>query len=68
MTKYKCRLKVIFAEKEIKQGEFAKKIGVSPAGMSAIVNNNSLPTFSVLWNICEELGMDFREIWKKTEE
>jgi putative transcriptional regulator len=64
---YKCRLKVIFAEREIQQGEFAYKIGLSAAGMSSLVNGRSLPSFPVLYRICEELDMDFREIWIKKE-
>lgn len=66
--KYKCRLKVIFAEREIQQGDFAKKVGLSPAGISAIVNNRSLPSFPVLYRISEELQMDFREIWIRLDD
>jgi len=62
---YRCRLKVIFAEREIHQGEFAKKIGVSSGALSAIVNNKSFPSFKVLYSISEELNMDMREIWIK---
>jgi DNA-binding XRE family transcriptional regulator len=64
---FKCRLKVIFAEREIQQGEFANRIGLSPAGISSIANGHSLPSFPVLYRICEELDMDFREIWIKKE-
>ncbi|MBB6446429.1 helix-turn-helix domain-containing protein [Bacillus benzoevorans] len=62
---YKCRLKVIFAEKDIRQGEFAEKLGISAAALSAIKNGKSLPSFPVLYRICEELDMDMREIWAK---
>ena len=62
---YKSRLKVIFAEREIKQKDFAQKIGISDAGMSAIVNSHAMPSFSVLYRIVEELEMDIREIWIK---
>ncbi|MEK4606531.1 helix-turn-helix transcriptional regulator [Geobacillus sp. FSL W8-1251] len=64
---FKCRLKVIFAERGIKQGDFAKKIGISQAALSAIVNNRSLPSFAVAYAICEELGMSIHEIWIKKE-
>jgi len=60
---FKCRLKVIFAERDIAQGEFADRIGVSAAAISAIKNSHSLPSFPVLYRICEELDMDMREIW-----
>ncbi|MCU9614062.1 helix-turn-helix transcriptional regulator [Caldibacillus lycopersici] len=60
---FKCRLKVIFAEREIGQGEFAKKIGISEGAMSSLTNSKSGPSFRVLYKICEELDLDFREIW-----
>lgn len=62
---YKCRLKVIFAEREIQQGEFAKLIDVSPAALSLITNSKSLPSFPVVYKISEELDLDIREIWIK---
>ncbi|MBG9585606.1 helix-turn-helix transcriptional regulator [Cytobacillus firmus] len=65
---FKCRLKIIFVMRGIQQGEFAKKVGLSPAGISAIVNNRSLPSFPVLYRISEELQMDFREIWIRIDE
>lgn len=61
--KYKCRLKVIFAEREIRNGEFAKRVNISPAAMSAIVNNKSLPSFAVTYSICEELELGISDIW-----
>jgi putative transcriptional regulator len=64
---FKCRLKVIFAERGIKQGEFAEKIGISSGALSAIVNNRSLPSFPVTYAICEELGLHINEIWIKKE-
>jgi len=64
---FKCRLKVIFAEREIKQGEFANKIGLSPAAISSIANSHSLPSFPVVYRILEELDLDMREIWIKKE-
>jgi putative transcriptional regulator len=67
VMQFKCRLKVIFAERDIKQGEFAEKIGVSLGTLSAIVNNRSLPSFPVAYAICEELGMTINEIWIKKE-
>ncbi|WP_096224909.1 helix-turn-helix transcriptional regulator [Geobacillus sp. FJAT-46040] len=64
---FKCRLKVIFAERGIKQGDFAKRIGISQAALSAIVNNRSLPSFQVAYAICEELRLPINEIWIKKE-
>lgn len=65
--KFKCRLKVILAEKEISHGEFAKKIGISASALSTIINNKSLPTFSVVYRICKELDMGIEEIWSLIE-
>jgi putative transcriptional regulator len=60
---YKCKLKVILAEKEIKHGDFARKIELSPAALSSIVNNKALPSFETLYKMCEELSMKPQEIW-----
>ncbi|PKG22367.1 transcriptional regulator [Niallia nealsonii] len=62
---YKCRLKVILAEREIKHGDFAKVIGISTGALSSIVNNNSFPSFKVVYRISEELDLDIRKIWIK---
>jgi putative transcriptional regulator len=68
---FECRLGVIFAERKIKQKEFAKKIGVSSSTLSLIKQGKQYPSFHVVYAICEELNMDVREIWirkqKKTE-
>jgi putative transcriptional regulator len=60
---FKCRLKVILAEKDIKHGDFATRIGMSTSAFSLVVNNRGLPSFEFLYKICEELDMDPREIW-----
>lgn len=61
--KFKCRLKVILAEKEIKHGEFANKVEMSSAAFSLIVNNRALPSFESSFKISNELNMDIRDIW-----
>jgi putative transcriptional regulator len=65
---FKCRLKVIFAEREITQEEFAKKIGITGSALSGIVRGRTLPQFETLYNICEELNLDIKEIWVKVDE
>jgi putative transcriptional regulator len=65
--KFKCKLKVILAEREIKHGDFAKVVGVSPAGLSSLVNNKSLPSFESAYQISEALEMDIKEIWIRPE-
>jgi putative transcriptional regulator len=62
---YKCRLKIIFAEREIKQTEFAKKVGIANNTLSQIVNNRVYPSFEVLMRIVEELELPVGEIWIK---
>lgn len=65
---YKCRLRVILADREIKHGEFAKSVNMSSAAFSSIVNNHSLPSFDTTYRICEELDMAMKDIWIKVEE
>ncbi|WP_158738613.1 helix-turn-helix transcriptional regulator [Alteribacillus sp. YIM 98480] len=68
MTGYKCRLRVILAEKEWRIGEFAKRVNISKSAMSNIINNHSVPSFDVTYRILEELDMSMQEIWEKREE
>lgn len=70
---YRCRLKVVLAEMDIKHGEFAERIGIDKSTMSAIVNNKSLPKFETLYDILEELrkvdpSIKLNEIWMKKNE
>lgn len=65
--KFKCRLKVIFAERGIKQNWLAERIGISRATLSLLMNNKSLPTLSVAYRIAEELDLNVMEIWVKEE-
>lgn len=62
---YRCRLKAILAERKTNLGIFADRVKISKAALSLIVNDKSLPSFPVLYRICDELDMDFREIWVK---
>lgn len=63
----KCKLRVILAEKEIKHGEFAKRVGISQASLSSLVNNRSLPKFEAAYKIAQELKMPIEEIWIRKE-
>ncbi|MEK0285903.1 MULTISPECIES: helix-turn-helix transcriptional regulator [Bacillaceae] len=65
--KYKCKLRVILAEKEIKHGDFAERIEVSKTTMSNLINGRTLPTFDIAYKISEKLNMDIREIWIKND-
>lgn len=65
--KLKCRLRVILAERELKQGELAEKVGISATTLSALVNNRNLPTLPVAYQIAEALGMRIEDIWIKED-
>lgn len=65
---YKCRLKIIFAEREIKVGEFAEKIGVSRTALSSIINNRTLPSFETIFNIEKELNLRMIDVWTAGEQ
>jgi putative transcriptional regulator len=60
----KCKLKVIFAERGLKQGHIAKKIGVSQTTLSLIMNNKTVPTLPVAMRIAKELDMRIEDIWQ----
>ncbi|QWH60215.1 XRE family transcriptional regulator [Bacillus mycoides] len=60
---FKCRLRVIFAEKEIRQKEFSKRIGISQSTLSSLVNNTKLPTFPTAYKIAKALNMHIEDIW-----
>jgi DNA-binding XRE family transcriptional regulator len=64
----KCRLRVIFAEREIKQTEFAKKVGISAGALSALVNGHSLPTLEVAYKIAELLDLPVEQVWVREKE
>lgn len=64
----KCRLKVIFAERNIRHGEFAAAIGLSQGALSSLVNGHSLPSLPVAYRISEELNLNVMEIWKRENE
>ncbi|MBZ4222488.1 helix-turn-helix transcriptional regulator [Bacillus wiedmannii] len=61
--KFKCRLKVIFAELDIKQGDFAKRIGIDDSTLSSLVKNRTTPRFDTAYRIAQELGKPIEEIW-----
>lgn len=58
-----CRLKVIFAERNIRQNDFAEKVEVAPSTLSQLTNNKSLPTLEVAYRIAAELDLNVMEIW-----
>jgi len=59
----KCKLKVIFAERDIKQSVFAEEIGMSRTTLSSLVNNQSLPSLPNAYLIAEKLQLPVEKIW-----
>lgn len=58
-----CKLKVIFAENDISQREFAKRIGISEGTLSLIVRGKSIPTLQVAFKIAKGLDLKVEDIW-----
>jgi len=72
IMKFKCRLKIIFAEEKLKdknftQKEFAKRIGVTDTTLSQIVTGRTLPSFEVAYRIVKELKRPIEEIWSEEQ-
>ncbi|MEX0416905.1 helix-turn-helix transcriptional regulator [Bacillus sp. C30] len=60
---FKCRLKVIFAEKNIKMGDFADSVGINRSTLSLIVNGKTLPNFTNAYIIAQNLKIPIENIW-----
>lgn len=61
----RCKLKVIFAERDIVQREFAGKIGMTPSALNAIVRGKSIPNLHNAYRIAKELGLSVYDIWEE---
>lgn len=59
---YINRLKVVLAEKHMKQNQLAEMVGVAPNTISRICTNDNQPTLGLLWNIAIALNVDVREL------
>jgi putative transcriptional regulator len=62
------RLKVVLAEKEISQKDFAKMLSVDPNTISRICNNEQQPTLRTLRKMALTLDVDIRELLIPTKE
>jgi transcriptional regulator with XRE-family HTH domain len=62
------RLKVVLAEKEISQKDFAKKMSVDPNTISRICNNEQQPTLKTLRKMALALDIDIRLLLIPTKE
>ena len=58
---FKCRLKVIFAEKNIKMGDFADSVGINRSTLSLIVNGKTLPNFTNAYIIAQNLKFQLKK-------
>lgn len=64
---FECRLNVIFAERKIKKGEFADKIGVGRGTLSAWCNDKAVPSLEMAYKVAEELDLNVMEIWQRVK-
>ena len=56
------RLKVVLAEKRIKNKELAQQLGVTEATVSRWCSNESQPSVDHFYGIAEYLDVDLREL------
>lgn len=64
----KSKLKVILAEKGIKNKELADKLGTSPTVVSNWVNGNSFPTTIKLFELAHKLDVKVDELYEYSPE
>lgn len=63
-----CRLKVIFAERNLRQNVFAESVGLSKSALNQLVNSKTNPTLEVAYKIAKELDLNVMEIWVMEDE
>jgi putative transcriptional regulator len=68
MVTIQSRLKVIFAERNIRQNEFALRVEISQTTLSQLVNQKTLPTLEVAYRIAVALDLNVMEIWMLKQE
>lgn len=57
------RLKELLCKRQIKKGDFAKEIGITPATLSNILNEKTEPTLDVALRIADRLGLNITDIF-----
>jgi putative transcriptional regulator len=62
------RLRIVLAEKEVSQKEFAKMLSFNPNTISRICNNEQQPTLKTLHKMAKALDVDIRELLISTKE
>ncbi|WP_342515400.1 helix-turn-helix domain-containing protein [Sutcliffiella sp. FSL R7-0096] len=68
-----CNLRVILAEEKMRNPSFtqkrlAEKINLSRTALNALVNEKSLPSFEVAYNLAKELDRPIERIWVKFDD
>ncbi|AAP26189.1 MULTISPECIES: helix-turn-helix transcriptional regulator [Bacillus] len=63
----KCKLKVILAERMIKQSDIAKIVGITDQTLSLIARGKSEPTLRVAMRIAKTLDLSVEDIWIEEE-
>ncbi|AYF06353.1 transcriptional regulator [Bacillus mobilis] len=63
----KCKLKVILAERMMKQSDIARIVGITDQTLSSIVRGKSEPTLRVAIRIAKALNMRVEDIWIEEE-
>jgi putative transcriptional regulator len=66
--KMKNKLRMILAERKIKKGEFAKKVGITHATLTLIIKEERTPTLQVAMKISRKLDLKVEDIWYFDEE
>ena len=61
-------LRVILAERKIKKGNFAEKVGINRNTLSFIISEKSVPTLEVAMKIARALDLKVEDIWFFEEE
>ena len=59
----KCKLKIILAERMLKQSDPAKLVGITDQTLSMIARGKSEPTLRVALRIAKALDLTVEEIW-----
>ncbi|MEW4236005.1 helix-turn-helix domain-containing protein [Bacillus thuringiensis] len=63
-----CKLKIILADRMIKQSALAKRASITDQTLSMIVRGKSEPTLRVAMRIAKALDMKIEDIWSEEDE
>lgn len=64
----KSKIKVMLVEKDIKQYEFADKLGIKPQTLSSWITNTNTPTLNHAFKLAKELGCKVDDLWEYKED